>query len=374
MKFICPLVLFSFSILLRAQELDPDARKAWTSSGKSIAEVLELEELREELPRSSWFSRDQKDLDRKISRITGELVEILRVSGLSQARERMQELQDLEARRLTELRSLREKIVVAPEEVSVLEFYRKDREKLKEEAEVLEEEIGRLSRLQEELIEEMTEVAARSGLSIDAEQMRFLLSSVSGEDLLDLGAVFQNVRELNTMLEGLVRENPDDTEAARRYYGMHVILLRTLVQAHDDVVVQVDERYLPRVKELKAENEDLQKETDRLLRFSEKSQQELLRSSRNTQRVTAEALELYEEHLMSVRDRVYEARKEIQQRIDVAWNAYRTIRIAATLAEEMAHAVSDLQTLRSLEVPELLPLQDKALQKKFMELSEQLKE
>ena len=60
--------------------------------------------------------------------------------------------------------------------------------------------------------------------------------------------------------------------------------------------------------------------------------------------------------------------------VDVAWNAYQTIRIAATLAEEMTQAVQDLQTLRSLDVPELVPLQDEAIQRKFRELSEQLKE
>ena len=77
---------------------------------------------------------------------------------------------------------------------------------------------------------------------------------------------------------------------------------------------------------------------------------------------------------MTIRDRVYETRKELQQRTDIAWNAYRTIRIAATLAEEMADAVRDLQTLRSLEPPDLLPLRSEALQERFLELSEQLKE
>jgi hypothetical protein len=355
-----------------AEEMGPDARRAWASSGKTLSEVLELEELREDLPESRLIGRDQKSLDRQISAITRDLVEILRVSGLSEARERMVTLQEREDQRRTELREVREQAALAPSEVSVLEFYRKDKARLEEEAEALEQEITELESLQEELIQEMTGIAETSGLRIDEEQMRFLLSSVSGSDLLDLGAVFQNVRELNSMLEGLVRENPEDTEAARRYYGMHVILLRTLVQAHDDVVVRVDERFLPRVRELKAENDELSRETERLLRFAEDSQRALLRSSRNTQQVTREALELYEDHLKSVRDRVYEARKEIQQRIDVAWNAYRTIRIAATLAEEMTDAVQDLQTLRSLEVPELLPLQDEALRRKFMDLSEQL--
>lgn len=374
MKLSVVFMILLIPVCSVAEEVDADVRKAWTASGKSLSEVLELEDLRGDLPKSSWIGRDQKDLDRKISNIMDDLVEVLRVSGLSRAKEEMNTLEEREEKRRDELRDLREKALLAPEEVSVLEFYRKDRQRYLEEVEALEEEIANLEMLQEELVGEMVTSARESGLQVDRNQMRFLLSSVSGEDLLDLSAVFQNVKELNSMLEQLVREDPQDTESARRYYGMHVVLLQTLVQAHDQVLVRLEERYLPRVNELKAENSSLQKETDRLLRFAEQAQRELLMSSRSTQRVTQQALELYEEHLHSVRDRVYEARKEIDQRMDVAWNAYRTIRIAATLAEEMTDAVRDLQSLRSLEVPELLPLQDEALQKKFLELSEQLKE
>jgi hypothetical protein len=359
---------------LSAQELSTDARTAWREVGDPLEEILELEDLRETLPESRWVGRDQKDLDRDVSVLLQEVQAALRISGLSKAREGYAELERKESLRRNELREIREKAAVAPADVSALEFYRKDREAFLAEAKAVEKELENLHTLKEELVEEMILAAREAGVVVDAHQMRFLLSSVSGSDLLDLGAVFQNVRELHGMLETLVRDNPGDPEAARRYYGMHVVLLRALIRAHDDVLVRIDDRYLPRLKELENENDKLQEETDELLRFAEEAQRELLRSSRNTQRVTEEALELYKSHLDSVRDRVYETRKELQQRTDVAWNAYRTIRIAAVLAEEMTSAVQDLQTLRSLDLPDLLPLQDAALQQKFMELSEQLKE
>ena len=367
-------MLWLSGFALGAEEVTPDARKAWASSGKTLAEILELEELREELPESKWLGRDQKDVDREVGRLIEELVDVLRVNGLGAAREEMLKLEMLEEKRRSELRAVREKSALAPQDVSVLEFYKKDREAFQKEAVALEEEIATIREAQDVLLDDMLRTARASGLEVDERQMTFLLHTVSGSDLLDLSAVFQNVRELNQLLEGLVREDPEDTEAARRYYGIHVVLLRTLRQAHEDVLDRLDTRYLPRVEELTLENEALQEETKKLLRFAEPSQRELLRSSRDTQRVTEQALEVYEDYLRSIRDRVYEARKELQQRIDVAWNAYQTIRIAATLADEMSAAVQDLQTLRSLEVPDLLPLQEEALQQKFLELSEQLRE
>lgn len=373
MRQVLGWLLFSFS-LLPAQELSPDARKAWSETREALEEVLAMEEERATLPESRWVGRDQKDLDRKILRVLEEATAALRISGLSSARQGVLDIERREAQRREELRELREKAALAPEETSVIEFYRKDREQLREEARAVEQELENLARLKEELIADMVAKAREAGVAVDQDQMRFLLSSVSGADLLDLGAVFRNVRELHGLLENLVRENPGDPETARRYYGMHVVLLQALTQAHDEVLTRMDDIYLPRLDELESDNQKLQAETEQLLRFAEQAQREVLLSSRNTQRVTAEAMELYRSHLLSVRDRVYEARKDLQQRSDVAWNAYRTIRIAAVLAEEMTDAVQDLQTLRSLEVPELLPLQDEALQQKFLELSEQLKQ
>lgn len=365
---------FLLAIPLGAEELPADARKAWGKAGKTVEDILELEDLRPGLPESRLFGRDQKDLDEDIAVLLDDVTVALRISGLSTAREGYVELEEREAQRREELRKIREKVALAPKDVSVLEFYRKDRAALQAEADAVEQEIDNIQQLKEELVKDMVKTAQTAGVKVDREQMQFLLSSVSGSDLLDLGAVFQNVRDLHGMLEGLVRENPEDPQIARRYYGMHVVLLRALVGAHDEVVARIDDRYLPRIDELEEENTALQKETDRLIRFAEEAQLEILRSSQDTQRVTAEALDLYHEHLEGVRDRVYETRKELQQRVDVAWNAYQTIRIAATLAEEMTQAVQDLQTLRSLDVPDLVPLQDEAIQQKFRELSEQLKE
>jgi hypothetical protein len=190
--------------------------------------------------------------------------------------------------------------------------------------------------------------------------------------MMNLSAVFNNVKGLNQQLEDLVKQSPDDPETARRYYGVHVTLIRTMVYAHQQVLDRIDYLYLPRIDELEAENDDLIKETKDLIRYADPAHLELLHSMAATQQVTRDALILYRNHLQAVRAQVYEGQKALDQRYQVAMNAYRTIRIAATLAAEMQSAVKDLSALRKMHLPALIPLNNDALQQKFSEITREL--
>ena len=121
---------FLLAIPLGAEELPADARKAWGKAGKTVEDILELEDLRPGLPESRLFGRDQKDLDEDIAVLLDDVTVALRISGLSTAREGYVELEEREAQRREELRKIREKVALAPKDVSVLEFYRKDSKKV----------------------------------------------------------------------------------------------------------------------------------------------------------------------------------------------------------------------------------------------------
>lgn len=367
--FICT-SLISFS--LWAQEESPRSRELWQESKDPMLKVMDLENTRQDLPKSKWLSRDQKDLDHDINRILDEVVEIMQVSGLTEAREAYRDLATRIVKRRAEIRDLREATLSAEEEKSPLEFYKKTREDYEEELDALEVDVENLQKQQAQEIEKMMEAYQNMGLDLSEEQVRFYLTSISGADMMNLSAVFENVRALNLQLEELVRKSPNDPEAARRYYGIHVTLIRTMLQAHTHVLERIDYLYLDRIEELEKENDALMKETRQLIRFSEKEHQGLLESSYRTQQVTAEALELYQSHLKNVRDQVYEGKKALDQRFQVAMNAYQTIRIAATLAEEMQSAVKDLSALREMHLPALIPLDDAALQQKFNEITREL--
>ena len=357
---------------LAAQDNEHTAR-IWKEGKDELLEVLELEDERKTLPESKWFSRDQKDADHDINKVLDDVLKMLQISGLTEMRAEYMDMEERIEQRRGEIRDLRERSLSAPADKSPLEFYKKTRDTYLEEIEALEKDIRNLENRQDELVSELAAEYEGMGLKMSEKQVRFYLSSVSGGDVMALSAVFHNVRELNLQLEELVRRSPEDPEAARRYYGIHVTLIRAMMRAHEMTLENIDDRYLERIDDLEAQNRALRKETQRMIRFADPEQKGLLEASLRTQNVTQEALELYRDHLKNVRDRVYEGKKALQVKHEVALNAYHTIRISSMLASEMQSAVKDLNALRDMHLPDMIPLDDEALERKFSEITRELR-
>jgi hypothetical protein len=55
------------------------------------------------------------------------------------------------------------------------------------------------------------------GLQLSAEQMAFLLSTVVGDNMVDLGILFDHVKAVSIQLEHLVAQSGEDLQSARRY-------------------------------------------------------------------------------------------------------------------------------------------------------------
>lgn len=364
--------LLALCLILPVLQAGDPSQTLWKESKEPLLEIIDLEATRPDLPETKWIGRDQRDLDREINSLLDEVLSVMRISGLTEAREAYGSLEGRISRRQFEIRDLREATLSAPEEKSPLEFYIKTRAVYLEEIEALEEDVRNLRKQQDEQVDSMVKAYREMGIVLDEKQVRFYLTSISGSDMMDLSSVFDNIRQLNTQLEDLVKKSPEDPEAARRYYGIHVTLIRTLLHAHEQVLDRIDHLYLDRIEDLEKKNEALMKETRELLRFSDAEHLPLLESSLSTQQVTEEALILYRQHLVEVRDQIYEGKKSLDQRFQVALNAYRTIKISATLAAEMQSAVKDLRSLRDMHLPALIPLNSDALQQKFSEITREL--
>jgi hypothetical protein len=366
-------LLFSLGLAISFSPLAPAEATLWENSHRAIEQIRELEEEKADLPQKKWLGRDQAAADRDIENLLDDVLAVFEINRMTELRKSYGDLDRRIAQRRTEIRELREAMISAPEDASPLEFYKKTREKLQQEKEACEQDITAMQQEQEQLALELQQVFREQGIVLNAEQVRFYLGTVSGEDIMTLGAVFENVRSFNGQLEELMQHQPGDTEAARRYYGMHVVLIRTLLQAHNQTLKQMDEGYLKRLDALEKENQALQQETARMLRFASTEEKPLLQASLRTQNTTQEAIELYRDHLVRLRDDIYEAQKKIQRRYDVAVNAFRTIRISALLMREMESALQDLDTLRSMQLPDLIPIQDAAIREKFLDIGTQLR-
>ena len=358
-----------------ARELGEHAAEAWQRSYRRMVEILRLQKQKASLPKRAWIKRDRRDVDDDINALLGDVLEVLHISPLTDLRREYAELGERITRLKTTVRELSEARLTAADRKSVLGFFKLTRKGYTRKIEKTETEIAALEAQQREMVEKLRDEYARMGLPLTTEQVRFYLASVSGRDIIALSAVFDNVRALSEQLESLMLDNQGDPEAVRRYYGIHVVLIRTVVKAHEVTLANIRDRYLARIADLAEHNDAIRSRTEALLEDAmPEGERRILESNLEAQATTDEALAIYREHLETTRARIARALEAVRTRHAVARNAYETISIASALAAEMETAIENLSGLRSLHLPDLVPFNNDAIQQRFTEITESLEQ
>ena len=369
--FLFALVFLALATPSRAAEsvpLDEYALEAWDDCRDKLGEVIELEAEKPGLPRRAWVRRDREDVDEDIDSLLDRVLDALELSEMTECRQRYAALDEKIKAAEASLAEYREARVFAPVDGGLNPFA-KTRESYARKIELLTEDVAQYRRDKAELVSALRKAYEQMGIELSSEQVSFYLSSVSGKDIVGLSAVFHNVGQLNGKLEELVAQSPGNTETAKRYYGIHVVLIRTLIRAHETIIRDIEEHYVPKISELRHLNEATARETDQLMEQATDDQKTTLLASRNTQNETAKALNVYGEHLEDVKARLGRSLDALNGRYQVAKNAYDTIRVAASLVSEMQACIRDLTTVRQMHLPDLLPLDNEALQKRFGEIT-----
>ena len=342
--------------------------QVWQGVVPKLQETLVLEDRRESLPESAWFSADRASNQAEIDELLDDAVTILSTSPVQRFRERIRRIQgEIDAARAT-LAEYRQNRVAAPSESAVKRTVA-DYDRL------IAEKEADITRFTGELTQVKREFAAAVralGVELSDDQVEFLLSTVVGDSMVDLGILFDNVKSVTGQLERLVAESGEDLASARRYYGMYVVLLRALARMHQQVEEAIGEQYIPQIDAIIKRAEQLTGETRELQR-SAPAKAELLAANLEAQRLTIEAAGVYRQYLTDQKAQVAKARLELDKDIAAAWNTYETVRVSGELVGLVRSSRQLLEGLMNRQVPTLRPFESLELRREFEKLTDQLR-
>ncbi|TVQ88475.1 MAG: hypothetical protein EA400_08930 [Chromatiaceae bacterium] len=343
-------------------------QQVWTGVLPRLEAGLALQEVRRELPERAWFRRDQTDADADLDALLGEAVALLSTSPVQQYRTRIQALQAEILRARADLDTYRRQRVAAPAE-SRFGRNQADYDALiaRRQADIRGYQAER-DAIKATFANELRGI----GLALTPDQVELLLATVVGDNLVDLGIVFDNVKAITEQLERLVRESGEDLQSARRYYGMYVILLRALAHMHTEVETRIATVYLPRIDDIATRARQLSEET-RALRRAQPDQAELLDANLRAQALTIEAARVYRAYLLEQQAQVAAATATLTRDIEAAWNTYETVRVSGELVDLVQSSQRLISSLIEREVPALRPFQNLEMQREFQKLTEQLR-
>ena len=345
----------------------------WGSLTETLSDALSLRDRQETLPASSWFGADRTSNARKIDELLDQALEILAQGRAGDLRRQGLELRAEIPKLRLEADGLRNQRISAPES-SRLPWVR-TRAKIDERLSELDGEIADRERALSAVNAQLAEALRDLGLQLDDRQIDILLSSVTGDDLLQNAVVFSNVRAMVEKLAELSREDRDNLEINRRYSGLYLVLNDLLIHTQEELVRRIDGKYKPRLVEIGREAEALRREA--LARGSQAgysdSQKKSFALNAESNAMTLRVAELYTRLLDSQRKGILDNLADLRRNRDLAENTYRTVRSSGDLRNLIRSGLELFDSIHALSMPEILPFENEAIRREFEEINKRLR-
>ena len=109
----------------------------------------------------------------------------------------------------------------------------------------IESEQESLIELKKSFVEELSKI----GVQVDDDGVESLLSSVSGDDIVTMAVVFDNIKHVTGQLQNLTEESGEALEVSKRYYGMYVVMIHVMDRIQKTFVRDIKERHVPKLTE-----------------------------------------------------------------------------------------------------------------------------
>ena len=369
------LFLLSASSVFAASEdsLPSYLVEKWGSLTGTLSDALSLRDRQETLPASAWFGADRTSNARKIDELLDRALEILVQGQAGDLRRQALELRTEIPKLRLEADGLRNRRISAPES-SRLPWVR-TRAKIDERLSELDGEIADRERALAAVDAQLAEALRALGLQLDDRQIDVLLSSVTGDDLLQNAVVFANVRVVVEKLAELSREDRDNLEVNRRYSGLYLVLNDLLIHTREELVRKIDGEYKPRLGEIGKEAEALRREA--LAKASQTGYSDAQKKSfalnAESNAMTLRVAELYMQLLDSQRKGILDNLADLRRNRDLAENTYRTVRSSGDLRNLIRSGLELFDSIHALAMPEILPFENEAIRREFEEINKRLK-
>lgn len=338
-----------------------------------VTEAVEAYEEHDALEESTWFGRDKEDNQERIDGLLDDAIEVLGVSEIATTRSELRRLEG----EITEL----ERQLIADREARVGAQAQKDLNKLQQALKTSREEYEERIKVAEQGIDEkraqildlQTEFVIQMraiGVELDLASAQSLLSTVTGDDFVEMCVVFDNVRGVTVQLQELTEESGESLDAAKRYYGSYVVLIRLLDRLQKEFVRRARDEMIPRLEQYAADAR----------RIIEQAEENMARGGDRTigtqnirsNQLTIQATQLYVEYLHGQAAEVQARNDRLQVDLSDAKNTYDTVALSSEVAALLREGSRNFAALLRLDLPSLRGFENSELKAEFERLTQKM--
>ncbi|MBF0621164.1 MAG: hypothetical protein HQL54_04490 [Magnetococcales bacterium] len=351
------------SVLEQDNDLFQDT---WNDARPELEKAITVQEKMQDAPGFALFGDSKGSLKKDFNEILNELSLVLTQGRLIDYQNKMTELRESIAEEKQNISKFKELRIGAPVK-HVIKTTKTGYDKKVADA---HENIAGYEGDMDVVRHQFSADLKRYGIELSADKADVLLSRVDADDIVGMTVAFDAVKAITGRLMELTDSTGENLEYAKRYYGMHVVLLELMIHMQNRYIDHVDNKYLPslegvrkKTREVNAEaRQELQKEKDA-------NRRNIYQANIKAHALTLKVADIYAKTLHSQRSKVLKARQKIERDRALARNTLKTVMVSAELLSILKSSQDSFNALINLQVPELVPFENVEMRKKFEELT-----
>ena len=316
-----------------------------------------------------FLSRTKESQERKVESYLDVAGEALGISSISNRRQLILDLRDSIAESQSNISTFKRKRISAP--ASTFNPLGVTKSGYDKKIEVAKDAIVQAENAIEVEKEKFVEDLNRIGMELDAESIDNLLESITGDEFVRVSIIFDNAKTFAAELERLTNETGEDLEAAKKYYGVYLMLLKTVSRLQEQFVASVDNEYYPKLDEFATKARKNINEAKRAISLG--GDETVLRNNIVSNQLTYDAAMFYKEGLAHQKHQMMMANLECKKNILTAANTYKTVALSKDVAALMAVSRRAFDAISGLSVPDLRPFKNEKMKDAFSQLTRELR-
>jgi len=344
--------------------------KAWDNVYDDLEEGAKNIDRYNNAPESTWIGTDKEDVQKDINKLFEMIVNGLIEDDLLIYKTKMASLKKEISNNKSDILKYREKRVGAPKSSSIYTTRTGYDEKIDEtqkENVILENEIRIIK---SDLKNNFKEI----GVNLTAEQIEVLLTRVDGDDIIQISLVMETLKHITNQILELMKASKEELKQAKKYYGMHQVLLELVVYIQQQYIDKCDNIYLPKIDKMITDSAQMMANTTRLKEQEEDTRRRsIYYTNLDAQMLTHKAAKLYRNEIVASRDNMREAQQISKANLQLSKNTYATVLLSADLFDLITESQSMFEEVSKIQVPNLVPFENFQMEQKYRELTEKLR-
>lgn len=323
------------------------------------------------------FKTDKQSNSAEINELLDQAIEVLGISEVSDYRQRIRDSISAISTSHANIADYRRQRVSASfakdqSKLDIVNPFELSKEALDERIAAESAEIDSQEQLLVELKKSFAEELSKIGVEVDEDGVDALLSSVSGDDIVTMAVVFDNIKQVTTQLQQLTEESGEALDVSKRYYGMYVVMIHVMDRIQKTFVRDINEKHLPKLNEFASQADANIKQARALIEIDGGDSQ-LLKANIASNQLTRETADLYIEYLQRNAELIEAENKRAQKNLATAMNTYDTVKLSSDVAALMNTGRRDFETLMKLQVPALREFSNESIRKEFQRMTSELR-